>query len=253
MSGKKFIYWLMGDRAGKVTIDTWNWLWGIGPATEQTHEPKPDGAFAVAETSLAIIQQSIDKLSTAVARQTKTFQAAKQKYDLKLKELRELEETAKREERNGREHEVRLAIAKAIQLEKLLAELKAQLEQAEQYVVSSQNRLMQEQIKLEKYRAEIQNMRDLSEVNTALREIAQVNDELEGDSAKASLEEAKSIVIESNLREKLLAELSQTDPDLSAEDVDNTYDEVNRRLAKLRQENSQPPKHSRSSLNQDWL
>jgi phage shock protein A len=246
MNGNKFIYWLMGDRAGKITIDSWNWLWGITPdgdrsAGTQTIETTPDEAFVVAEQSLYLIQQSVDKLSTAVTQQTKSFQSAKQKYDLKRKELRELEKTAQREARSGRESEARLTIAKVIQLEKLLVELKAQLDQAEQYLLSSQNRLMEEQIKLEKYRGEIQNMRDLAEVNTALSEIARVNDELDGDSARASLETAKSIVAENNLRTKILAELSYPTPDLSADSLDHTYDEISQRLAKLRQVN---PKNS---------
>ena len=50
---KKVLYWLMGEKAGRTIVGTWNWLWGI---------PVESGgkvSVAVAEESL----RSIDKLN----------------------------------------------------------------------------------------------------------------------------------------------------------------------------------------------
>ncbi|BAZ15604.1 PspA/IM30 family protein [Calothrix sp. NIES-4071] len=47
---KKAIYWLMGERAGRTIVGTWNWLWGI--PVEQGGKV----AVAVAEESLQSMQ-----------------------------------------------------------------------------------------------------------------------------------------------------------------------------------------------------
>jgi hypothetical protein len=60
-----------------------------------------------------------------------------------------------------------------------LEQLHTQVDRAEELLISSQNRLTQEQLKVERYRTEIQNTYDLSRVNTALREIARINDEFD--------------------------------------------------------------------------
>jgi phage shock protein A len=247
MKSKEFIYWLMGDRAGKATVDTWDWLWGRELPDDNPSPTNPQTAFATAEKSLELMRQSVEKLSAAVAQQTASYRDVKQKYDRKLQEVKDLEKIALKAEKEGREHDARLAIVKTIQLEKLLAQLDEQVKQAEQYVIASQNKLTQEQLRLEQYRAEIQNMRDLAEVNTALREIARVNDELDGGSAKSSLESAKSVVDEYNLQQKIMVELSQTDFTTSDENTDNnTADEVSRRLEKLRESKNKSSKKSNS-------
>lgn len=71
---KKFIYWLMGEKAGRAIVGTWNWLWGL---------PVESGgkiAVETAEEALRDMQASVQKLSEAVATQVAAYQRAKQKY-----------------------------------------------------------------------------------------------------------------------------------------------------------------------------
>ena len=61
----------MGDKAGRITISVWNWLWGL---------PVESGgkvAVAVAEESLQSMQESVQKLAQAVAAQEGAYKRAK--------------------------------------------------------------------------------------------------------------------------------------------------------------------------------
>jgi phage shock protein A len=74
---KKFVYWLLGEKAGRTIVGTWNWLWGI---------PVESGgkvAVSVAEESLRSMQESVQKLAEAVAMQVGSYERAKQKYSEK--------------------------------------------------------------------------------------------------------------------------------------------------------------------------
>ncbi len=126
-----------------------------------------------------------------------------------------------------------------IQQEALLAQLCTQVDRAEGLLLSSQNRLTQEQMEVERYRTEIRQTRDLSRVNTALREIARVNDEFDGGSAKSTLENAQLQATEYEMQQKLVADISlnrsvQTDRDNDLE----IQDRVNQRLAQLKNQRS---------------
>lgn len=74
---KKVLYWLMGDKAGRTVVGTWNWLWGM---------PVESGgrvAVEVAEESLRSMQESVQKLTHAVSTQVAAYQT-KQKYEEKV-------------------------------------------------------------------------------------------------------------------------------------------------------------------------
>lgn len=111
---KKAIYWLMGERAGRTIVGTWNWLWGI---------PVESGgkvAVSVAEESLQSMQVSVQKLAEAVATQIGAYERAKKKYEAKAQELRTFEQQATLAQRSGNVDAARLAMTKAIQIEQLL-------------------------------------------------------------------------------------------------------------------------------------
>jgi len=78
---KKMVYWLMGEKAGRTIVGTWNWMWGI---------PVESGgkvAVAVAEESLQSMHESVQKLAQAVAMQVGAYERAKKKYEEKAQEL----------------------------------------------------------------------------------------------------------------------------------------------------------------------
>jgi phage shock protein A len=226
---KNAIYWLMGEKAGRTIVGTWNWLWGI---------PVESGgkvAVAVAEDSLQSMQESVQKLAGAVAMQVGSYERAKQKYQDKVRELKKFEQQATLAQQSGNTEAARLAMTKAIQIEQLLPQLEAQVQQAEKFVNASKDKLNRERLKLEQYKTDMQNMKDLAEINSALESIAKVNNEFDIGSARSSFEAAKNAVQGRNLRSNALAELSENPNEKLAADLEQMTidDEVSRRLEML--------------------
>lgn len=226
---KKAVYWIMGERAGRTIVGTWNWLWGI---------PVESGgkvAVAVAEESLQSMQEAVQKLAVAVAAQEGAYKTAKNKYEAKIKEFNTLEQQAMVAQKGGNEEGARMAMSKAIQTEQILPKLAEMVKQAETAVKASKDKLNRERVKLESYKADMQNMKDMSEVNEALAMIAKVNNEFDIGSAKSDFEKARGAVERRNLQTEALAELSENPTEkLQAEIETMTLDdEVARRLQRL--------------------
>jgi phage shock protein A len=228
---KNFIYWLMGERAGKAMFKVWDWLWGVQPEA-----PEPQISLEAAEQSLQLMRESVKKLAEAVSTQTSTYQRAQQKYQTKVKEIEKLEQSALIAQQNGDEHQARLALSKAIQIEKFLPQLAQQVKRAEDYVNLSQERLNQERMKLEAYQTDLANLKDMQEINQALELVAKVNDELNINSARSQFEEIKNTVEQRNLEEQALAELTMNAEEKLGADVERlaTEDEISRRLETFR-------------------
>lgn len=219
----------MGEKAGRTIIGTWNWLWGI---------PVESGgkvAVETAEEALRDMQTSVQKLSEAVATQVAAYQRAKQKYQDKAKEMQGFERQAMTAQKQGNEEAARLAMSKVIQIEQLLPQLEVQVQQAESYVNASKEKLRRERTKLEAYKTDMQNMKDMTEINEALAAMAKVNSDLNIDSARSQFEAAKSAVERRNLKQQAIAEFSENpDEKLQADLEKMTLDDaVAQRLQRL--------------------
>ena len=226
---KKAVYWIMGERAGRTIVGTWNWLWGM---------PVESGgkvAVAVAEESLQSMQEAVQKLAVAVAAQEGAYKTAKRKYEEKITEFNTLERQAMVAQRSGNEEAARMAMSKAIQTEQILPKLEEMVKQAETAVKASKDKLNRERMKLESYKADMQNMKDMSEVNEALAMIAKVNNEFDIGSAKSDFEKARGAVERRNLQTEALAELSENPTEKLQAEIENMTldDEVARRLQRL--------------------
>jgi phage shock protein A len=226
---KRLVYWLLGDRAGRVIVGSWRWLWGL-PV-----EAGGKMAVAVAEESLQSMHESVQQLAKAVAMQAGAYERAKAKYQKKTDELRTFEQQAQLALRSGQEDGARLAMSRAIQIEKLLPALDQQVQQAAAFVAASKDKLNRERIKLEQYKSDMQNMKDLAEVNAALESIAKVNSDFDIGSARSTFEAAKNAVESRHLTSKALAELSENPQEKLAADLDQLTldDQVSLRLRAL--------------------
>ncbi len=226
---KKATYWLLGDKAGRTVVGTWNWLWGM---------PVESGgkiAVAVAEESLQSMQEAVQKLAVAVAAQEGAYKTAQSKYEAKVKELKTYEQQAQIAHQGGNQDAAKMAMTKAIQTEQILPKLEEMVRQAETSVNASKEKLNRERMKLEYYKSDMQNMKDMSEVNAALAMIAKVNNEFDIGSAKNDFEKAKNAVERRNLQSNALAELSENPAEKLQAEIENMTldDEISRRLNML--------------------
>ncbi|UNU23652.1 PspA/IM30 family protein [Microcoleus vaginatus] len=229
LAALKLIHGLLGNRASYKLKAVWNWLWGLSP------EPDSKMAVQVAQESLHSMQQSVLKLTESVAKISASYQQAKQKYDSKKQEFMQLEQQASLANYHGNEAAARLAMGKAIALDKLLPTLAGQVARSEQILMVNKDKLNRERQRLETYKMELQNLKDLSEVNEALADIAKVNGSVSTDSAQSQFEEAQLSIHKRYLQTNALVELSENPAEKLTADLDNMMldDEISRRLLEL--------------------
>ncbi|ESA36825.1 im30 family protein [Leptolyngbya sp. Heron Island J] len=236
---KKAVYWLMGERGGKVTLAVWNWLWGIseeGPGPESDAD-LDDDAIATAEAAIQKMQASVRQLAEATNQQYATFQREKGVYLKKVAALKRAEQSALNAEKEGRHDDAEAAISSAIHLEQLLPKIEAQVEQAEALVNASLAKLRQERARLESYKSDLQALKNLTEVNEALAAIAETHNEQDIESARAQFEAAKNSVHTRYLEKRAFVELSVNPAEqaVSAIDPMAQQQEIARRLQQLKQ------------------
>jgi phage shock protein A len=223
-------YWLIGDRAGTVILSIWNWLWG------KQIEQGGQVAAKVAQESLYTMQQSVHQLTQSVAKASAAYEQVKQQYTQKQADAKRSEWQAAQAFEQGQEDQARLAMARAIEGERVLPLIETQVKQAEHAVQHLKDKLNQERQKLESYRMQMQNLKVLAEVNEALAVIADVNSELKIDSARNLFEDAKTAIEVRNLQAHAFQELSENPLEKLQANLDQTTldDEIKQRLLRLK-------------------
>ena len=211
---KKIAYWLLGDTAGRTSVAIWKYLWGI---------PVEGGgkvAQKVAQESIASMQESISQLSHAVAKVVSTHNLAQQQYDNKLKEYREAERQAQLAHSNGNEDAARLAITKAIAIDKILPQLSERVEATKTTTNKAKAKLKREIEKLEAYKLELENLESLTLVNRAMAEINGISDEWGFDSARSQFAEVKNSIEKKALLQEAKVELAENPNEVLAGEID---------------------------------
>jgi phage shock protein A len=224
---KHFIYWLIGERAGRSLVGIWHWLWGI---------PVESGgkiAVEVARESIESMQRSIAQLTESVATVVAAYEKAKRKYEIKYGEFKQAEK------QQGNEEAARLAMSKAIVIERLLPKITEKVAQAEKVVIASKEKLNREREKLELYQTEMQNLTAIAEINEALATIAKIDSSLNLDSARYQFESAQTAIEGKYLKVNAQAELSEARIEQMQSDLDRLVldDEISRRFAQLNETN----------------
>jgi phage shock protein A len=229
-----FGFKLVWQKSGRTLIAIWNWLWGL---------PIESGgkiAVEVARESVESMQQSVTQLAESVATAVAAYEKVKAKYTAKQHEFKQAESQALLAYQQGHEEAARLAMSRAIALERLLPKMGEQVGQAEKVVVGAREKLHREREKLEAYQTEMQNLKALAEINEALETIAQVDSSLDINSARYQFESAQAAVEERYLRANAQVELSENPTERLQANLDHLMldDEISRRLAQLKAERS---------------
>ncbi len=233
VNAKKITYWLLGETAGRTSVAVWKRLWGM-PV-----EAGGKVAQKVAQESIASMQESIAQLSTAVAKIVSTYNLAQQQYNNKLKDRHEAERQAQLAHSKGNEEAARLAITKAIAIEKILPQLSERVETAQVTMNKAKAKLKRETQKLEAYKLELENLESLTLVNQAMAEMGGIYTEFSLDSARSHFTEAKNGIEKKALLEEAKAELAENPNDVLADEIDalSLEAEIEKRFKSL---NSQP-------------
>jgi phage shock protein A len=229
---KKFIYWLFGETAGRTLVGTWRWIWGV---------PVESGgkiAQKVAEESYHSMLEAIAQLEKGVAKVVAGYKLTQDRYDKKQQELQETERQAKLACIHGDETAARLSITKAIAIEKIIPQLKQQVEQAKQLSLAATEKLKKEKEKLQAYKLELVNLKAVSELNEIMADIHNVTTELDIDSSRSQFDNAKNSIEGRHILENTKAELAENETEKIQNKIDKLSldEQINSRLEKIKQE-----------------
>lgn len=206
VNAKKITYWVLGETAGRTSIAVWKRLWGM------PIEAGGKVAQKVAQESIASMQESIAELKNAVATIVATYELAKQEYHLKIQELKEAEKQAKTAHSKGNPEAARLAITKAIAIEKILPHLSDRVAQAEAMKHKASNKLKIETEKLAAYRLEMDNLATLSKINEAMAQLNQISTDLNLNTVRSQFSQAKDSIEQKAFLESAKIELEESQP-----------------------------------------
>jgi phage shock protein A len=232
-----FVLNLTWKKSGRTLVAIWNWLWGM---------PIESGgkiAVEVARGSLESMQQSVAQLAESVALAIAAYEKVKAQYKVKQQEFKQAENQALLAYQQGNEEAARLAMSRAISIERLLPKIEEQVTQAEKVVLGVKEKLYREREKLEAYQIDLQNMKALAEINEALETISQVDSSLEMYSERNQFEAAKAAVQGRNIEAIARAELSENPAERLQADLDQLTltDEISRRFQKLKADKNNLP------------
>ncbi|MEO1692205.1 MAG: PspA/IM30 family protein [Cyanobacteria bacterium J06631_6] len=212
---KKVTYWLLGETAGRTSVAVWKRLWGM-PV-----EAGGKVAAKVAEESIASMQESIIYLSDAVAKVVSTYNLAQKQYNNKLQDYQEAETQAQLAYRQGNEDAARLAITRAIAIEKVLPQLSERVETAQITMNKAKAKLKRETERLEAYKLELENLESLALVNQAMAEMGGISSEFDLDGARSQFTAAKNGIEKRSLLEEAKAELAVNPSEVLADEIDS--------------------------------
>ena len=162
------ILWLMGDAVGEQMIAGWNWLWQIPPTATATAKTSDDITIEHATQLLGSIGLRVTQMQRVVDRVRSITREIQRQYDLKCQEHQELIGIVLEYQRSNDSVEARLAMAKAIGIERILPELKVRLERAQEMLMNVNECHIQEQTKLSLLEIEMETIKACMAMNESM-------------------------------------------------------------------------------------
>ena len=121
---KSFLYWLLGDRGGRVTVGLWAWLMG------QPIEAGDARTVAIAQQSVDDVATAVETLTEAVAQQYAALQQADALLDKMQTQHQQLEQQAEQLVRSGDEAAALTVLAELEVIDAALPQISDQVQAA---------------------------------------------------------------------------------------------------------------------------
>lgn len=162
------VLWLMGDTLGEHVVTGWNWLWQTPDELVATAKTNNELTLEHATQLLGSIALRVQQMEGAVNRVRSIAQEIQRQYDAKYQEHYQLMDTVLQHQRSNNTVEARLAMAKAIGIERILPELKVRLERAQEMLININECHTQEQAKLSLLEIEMETIKACMEMNESM-------------------------------------------------------------------------------------
>ncbi len=166
------ISWLMGDTLGGLIMNGWNWLWQTPikstPNVTAVNKNSDDITLEHATQLLVSITARVLEMQKAVERVRAIMHEIKRQYDMKCQQHQELVAMVLEYKRVGEIVEARMAMAKAIGIERILPELQVRLEHSQEMLISINELHTQEQSKLSLLEIEMETIKACMAMNDSM-------------------------------------------------------------------------------------
>jgi phage shock protein A len=233
---KKFLYWFFGKTAGLTLVVGWQWFWG---------KPLTTGGavtLAAAKDSLTEMQASVQNLAESVAQVMAVYEQAQHQFDEKDQERLQLEEKARFAMEHGNEAAARHVMAQVLSLEQLLPQLQQRVEQAQDLMLRSREKLRVEQEKLITYKLEMRNLQAISTMNEALSQVINLAGEVGLDEVRSQFEDSEQAIKNRHIQINSQFELTQNPQEQMDQQLEHLSqtEAIEQRLQALRAKHDSP-------------
>ncbi|WP_346289671.1 PspA/IM30 family protein [Sphaerothrix gracilis] len=184
---KKFMYWLLGDKGGRIAVGSWAWLIG------QPLEVGGAQTVAIAQQSLDDIAENVEKLTEAVARQYAALQQAEKLLAEMQSQAQNLDQQAVQLVQHGEDEAALTLLGELEVIETTLPQLQAQVKTAQQNFEVGKQRLVEQQRQLQQMKTQQKVSASLQKVTAALEQ-ANALSGLSSESAVSLFETARDAI-----------------------------------------------------------
>jgi phage shock protein A len=133
---KGLIIWLMGDKLGESTINGLNWLLEVAPdRSPLVDKNSSEMTIEHAAQLLELMRSKVLNLQRIVEQVHQSTQKSQYKYNLKNNHRQEFMAQALEYKQKGQIVEARLAMAKAVEIERILPDLKSKLDRYQEMLM----------------------------------------------------------------------------------------------------------------------
>lgn len=184
---KSFLYWLLGDRAGRIVVGSWAWLIG------QPLEAGDGRTVAIAQQSLDDIADNVEKLTEAVAQQYSALQQAEKLLTAMQSQAQSLDQQAVQLVQHGEDNAALTVLGELEVIEASIPQLEAQVSTAQHNFEEGKQRLTEQQRQLQQMKMQQKVSASLQKVTAAL-EKANALSGLSSESAMHTFEAAQDAI-----------------------------------------------------------
>jgi hypothetical protein len=221
------INWLFGDELGKSINTSFNWLLEAPPErSPKVDKTSNDITIEHASQLLELMRSKVLNLQQVVMQVDRSNQKNQHQYYLKEQRLQELNAMVLEYKRMGKIIEARLAMVKAIGIERILPEFKAKLASSEEMLMRVHEIHIQKESELSLLEIDVENMKAYIAMNGHHDERSQdliaLQEKLRHSSIEAE-DRCREIQIESQLTNSSNHDFGET---MNTQDLDD-------RIAKL--------------------
>lgn len=218
---KGAINWLFGDDFGKSIINTYNWLLEVPPDRSATKGKTSDEiTLEHAFQLLELMRSKVTQLQYVVEQVRQSTHRTQHQYKLKCQRHQELLALALEYKRMEQIVEARLAMAKAIEIERILPEFQTKLASSQEMLMRVNDIHIQQESELSLLEMDVENMKAWIAMNgyheAKSRELIILKEKLEQSSIAAE-DRCYQIQIQSQLKNPSNCELGET---LTLQDLD---------------------------------